>query len=374
MPLGNPNAYGQTVIDPRAELLLGRAMRPEPIQSGVGLLGRLAALGVGLQGQRRFEDEIAASRLQFAQGLSAAGADPSARIAVLASAMNSRDPGTRTIAAAQLAQEMAAMRPKSQIVAGPDGSQYVVPLMGEQVAGEPTQLIEGRTPAPETRTRTQGELQVTEQWDPARGDWSVVSTAPRTAAQIPLPPDVYQQQLELRTATGAAQGAATAAGLAATMEKSAAQAEGAATGSLEGKIEGIRPYFASTEANLLATGAALQANPTSAEARTAYEIARDEYANAATMLGAPNEAVTDDSKRGKLDRIPDATAVAGYGLVKSDPLGAAVESVRKGLGDRAPPRTRQPSQPPAPGGMTPAQLRRMAELLEKAEADAANAR
>lgn len=370
MPLGNPNAYGQTVIDPRAELLLGRAMRPEPIQSGVGLLGRLAALGVGLQGQRRFEDEIAASRLQFAQGLSAAGADPSARIAVLAGALNSRDPAMRTMAAAQLAELM----PKTQIVSTPGGGQAAITTQGGQVTGAPQQLIEGRTPAPETRTRTQGELQVTEQWDPARGDWSVVSTAPRTAAQIPMPPDVFQQQLGLRTAAGAAQGAATAAGLAATMEKSAAQAEGAATGSLEGKIEGIRPYFASTEANLLAAGAALRANPTSAEARAAYEIARDEYANAATMLGAPNEAVTDDAKRGKLDRIPDATAVAGYGLVKSDPLGAAVESVRKGLGDRAPPRPQQPSQPPSRGGMTPAQLRRMAELLEKAEADAANSR
>ena len=100
MPL---NQYGQTPIDPRAALLLGRAQRPEPIDTGMSLIGRLAALGVGQSQQRGFEQQIAESRLGYSQALQQAGNDPTARLSVLSQAAASPDPSMRADALQQIA-------------------------------------------------------------------------------------------------------------------------------------------------------------------------------------------------------------------------------------------------------------------------------
>jgi hypothetical protein len=98
-----PNQYGQTPIDPRAQLLLGRAQRPEPIDTGMSLIGRLAALGVGQRQQRGFEEQIAQSRLGYQQALQQAGSDMNARLSVLSQAAASPDPSMRADAMQQIA-------------------------------------------------------------------------------------------------------------------------------------------------------------------------------------------------------------------------------------------------------------------------------
>jgi hypothetical protein len=106
MPAGNLNAYGQTPIDPRAQLLLGRATRNEPIDTGMGLIGRLAALGVGQNKQQGFEQQIAQSRLGYFSALQQAGTDRNARLSVLSQAAASPDSEMRADAMAQIATMM----------------------------------------------------------------------------------------------------------------------------------------------------------------------------------------------------------------------------------------------------------------------------
>lgn len=199
MPL---NQYGQTQIDPRAQLLLGRATRNEPIDSGMGLIGRLAALGVGQSQQRKFEEQIAASRLGYAQALQAAGTDQNARLAALSQGAASPDPAVRADALAQIAT---LTERKTELIGTPGGGTSAVQLQGGQVAGVQP-VVAGRAAAPQMFEVKDGEQIRTFMWDPESGSMVDAATAPRETLQRILPPDVFKQQMELRTAQGRAQG------------------------------------------------------------------------------------------------------------------------------------------------------------------------
>jgi hypothetical protein len=189
--------YGQTQIDPRAELLLGRAVRQEPIMGGMNLLGRLAALGVGQSRQRSFEDEIAASRLQYAGALQAAGTDPSARLAALGQGLASRDPAIRQAAAAQMA-ELA--KTDTKIIGTPGGGSAAVTLQGGQIAGGPQQLVEGIAPAPEIKSLKQGESEVSYLWDADARKYVPIAEAPRQALDRGLTDEAAAQRMAISAA------------------------------------------------------------------------------------------------------------------------------------------------------------------------------
>ena len=203
MPL---NQYGQTQIDPRAQLLLGRALRPEPIDTGMSLIGRIAALGIGQQQQRTFEQGIAEARLGYANALQQAGADPSARLAVLSQAAASPDAGVRADALSQIAK---LSERETQIVSSPGGGQVAVQMQGGQVTGT-RPIVQGRAAAPQMFTFKDGENERTLMFDPESGGMIDLATAPRETLQRVLPPDVFEQQIQLRTAQGEAEGSAAA--------------------------------------------------------------------------------------------------------------------------------------------------------------------
>jgi hypothetical protein len=368
------NMYGQTPIDPRAELLIGRAMRQEPIMGAAPLLGRLAALGVGLRGQRTFEDQIAASRMQFMQGLQSAGTDRAARLAVLTQGMASRDPDTRAQAMAQYARET---EPGAQFVSGPGGATYRIDTLGGMQTGPAQEVIAGERKAPTTRTRAMGEMTITEQFNPDTGNWDVVGEAPRTASAVPLPPDVLAQQIDLRTAAGRAQGQATAEGLAAVSERAAAGARGRAQVEQEQAAEEEKRLVERATNASLGYRSAVKAwrqNPTDAAntARLGAERGRmvQELAARRSYPRAPTDADWAAADRA----VPSPLGIsATVGAVQgTDPFDAALRVVEEELGVERPEAPAAPGAAAAPPGMpaglmnlSPQEMRRYADLIEK---------
>jgi len=313
---------------PRAAILLNQALRPQPIETPTALLGRLAVLAAGTSQQRRFEEQIADARSRFSAGISSA--DPAARIAAIQGGLSSPDPSI-VKAAGDL---LPLTTPKDKIVATPGGGSSVVPMIGEQVAGEPRVLVQGRAEAPQLLKFNDGEQERTLAFDPQTGSLVDLATAPRATLQRILPPEVFAQQVELRQASGRAQGEATAAGLAAAMDKSAAQASGGQQGRAAATIEMTQPLYQASAQALQAAAAALRNNPTSGEARAAYEAARSAYATHVAQLRTPTEAVTADGINDARNALPDATGVGLRGAVGSDPLTAAMEAIDKSLAGR----------------------------------------
>lgn len=331
MPL---NQFGQTPIDPRAQLLLGRALRPEPIDTGMSLIGRLAALGIGQQQQRTFEQGIAEARLGYANALQQAGTDPSARLAVLSQAAASPDPGVRADALSQIAK---LSERETQIVSSPGGGQVAVQMQGGQVTGTQP-IVQGRAAAPQMFEVKDGEQIRTFMFDPESRGMIDLATAPRETLQRVLPPDVFQQQIDLRTAAGRAQGEATGAALAGVTAESAARAQGAADVKRREQQaaqaryrDQARTVLAQIEAEIAAAGPAGALSPTQAD-----EIEGLRTAAASLMARAlsenpeqePNADITEGMKTMIPSALKGAVGITGgldaaYFLVGGRPQGSA---------------------------------------------------
>ena len=329
MPL---NQYGQTQIDPRAQLLLGRALRPEPIDTGMSLIGRLAALGIGQHQQRTFEQGIAEARLGYANALQQAGADPSARLAVLSQAAASPDAGVRADALSQIAK---LSERETQIVSSPGGGQVAVQMQGGQVTGT-RPIVQGRAAAPQMFTFKDGENERTLMFDPESGGMIDLATAPRETLQRVLPPDVFEQQIQLRTAQGEAEGSAaarvaqvgaeaTARAQATTDVKQAAQ--------LEAKLryqEQAKATLAQIEAEIAAAGPAGALSPSQNDKieglRTAASIAIAR-AQSENPEQEPNSDIVQGLKAMLPGSVKGAAGITGgldaaYSLVGGRPQGA----------------------------------------------------
>jgi hypothetical protein len=336
MPL---NQYGQTQIDPRAQLLLGRALRPEPIDTGMSLIGRLAALGVGQQQQRTFEQGIAEARLGYANALQQAGADPAARLAVLSQGAASMDPGVRADALSQIA---ALSKRESKLITTPGGGTSAVQMQGGEVAGVQP-IVQGRAAAPQMFTFKDGETERTLMFDPESGGMIDIATAPREALQRILPPDVLEQQLKLRTAAGRAQGEATGAALAGITAESAARAQGAADvkraealGAKARYQEQARTTLAQIEAAIAAAGAGGALSPSQADKleglRTAAAIAMAR-AQSENPEQEPNSDIVQGLKVMLPGSVKGAAGITGgldaaYALVGGRPQGAAAPAAK----------------------------------------------
>ena len=358
MPL---NQYGQTPIDPRAALLLGRAQRPEPIDTGMSLIGRLAALGVGQSQQRGFEQQIAESRLGYSQALQQAGNDPTARLSVLSQAAASPDPVTRQDALSQIA---GMTKQETKLISTPGGGTAAVNLQGGQVAGTQP-VIAGRAAAPQMFEVKDGEQVKTFMFDPKSGGMIDVATAPRETLQRILPPDVFNQQIALRTAQGEAEGSAaarvsqigqeaTARAQATTDVKQAAQQEAKAR-----YQEQAKATLAQIEAEIAAAGMGGALSPSQNDRieglRTAAAIAM-----ARAQSENPEQEPNSDIVQGLKVMIPGSVKGAAG-------ITGGLDAAYMLVGGR--PQT-TPAAPAAGGqqNLSPTELRRMADLLEKARA------
>lgn len=347
MPL---NQYGQTPIDPRAALLLGRAQRPEPIDTSMSLIGRLAALGVGQSQQRGFEQQIAESRLGYSQALQQAGNDPTARLSVLSQAAASPDPSMRADALQQIAamtqpqEQPETFRPltaeEAQAVGLPAGASAQISSRGKistlftpsEPAGPTTSVREftdvfGRPPeSPEEFARFQAMKRPPGATvNVVNGDARVAQIGAETTARVQATADVKQAEQQAAKARYQEQARTTLAQIEA--EIAAAGMGGALSPSQSDKIEGLRTAAA------IAMARAQSENP---EQEPNSDIVQGLKASIPTaMKGAAG--IT-----GGLD--------AAYSLVGGRP---------------------QTTTAPAAGGqpnLSPAELRRMADLLEKARA------
>lgn len=354
MPL---NQYGQTQIDPRAQLLLGRALRPEPIDSGMSLIGRLAALGVGQHQQRTFEQGIAEARLGYANALQQAGTDPTAKLAVLSQAAASMVPDIRADALQQIAS---LTKQETKLIGTPGGGTSAVQMQGGQVAGVQP-VVAGRAAAPNIFEVKDGENVKTFAFDPNSGTMIDLATAPRETLQRVLPPDVFRQQIALRTAQGEAEGSAAAKvaqiGQETTARAQAAadvkrQEQQAAQGRYRAQAQGI---LSQIEALLAQAGPGGALSPNLADQIEGLKTAAA-GAIARSMSETPEQEPNADVTQGFKAMLPGSIKGA-VGMTGG--LDAAYALV----GGR-------PQQAPAaqPGGnLSPAQLRRMADLLEKAK-------
>ena len=365
MPAGNLNAYGQTPIDPRAQLLLGRAQRQEPIETGMSLIGRLAALGVGQSQQRGFEEQIAASRLGYSQALQQAGTDPTSRLSVLSQAAASPDPVMRSDALSQIAN---LTKQETKLVSTPGGGTAAVNLQGNQVSGVQP-VVAGRAEAPKMFEVQDGEQTRTFMFDPESGSMVDVATAPRETLQRILPPDVYEQQIGLRTAAGRAQGEATGAALAGMTDEAAARARGADVVAQEKDAREqarIKARATETSTQFREAVAEWKSDPTNAEKASKMGAARQRMTQELAAARSFPRAPTDADWAAAAQAIPDPVsglAMLG-GMQGGDPFDAALRVVEGELGvtsTAAPPSSGQPN-------LTPAELRRMADLLEKSRA------
>jgi hypothetical protein len=359
------SGYGQTPIDPRAELLLGRAVRPEPIMGGMNLLGRLAALGAGQARQRSFEDEIAASRLQYATALQSAGADPNARLAALGAGLASRDPMIRMSAAEQMAK---LTETDTRIISTPGGGSAAVTLQGGQLAGGPQPIVQGRAAAPNIFEVKDGENVKTFAFDSNSGTMIDLATAPRETLQRILPPEVFEQQVRLRQASGAAQGEATGAAIARIGQEAAARAQ-ATTDVKQAAAQEAKARYQAQAQGILGQIETLmaQAGPAGAlDPSLADQIDGLRTGAAVAIARAQSE---------NPEQEPNSDIVQGFkAMIPGNVKGAAgftggLDAAYSLAGGRpAQPAASATQTPTAPGAnLTPAELRRMAELIEKAQ-------
>lgn len=354
-----PNQYGQTPIDPRAQLLLGRAMRNESIDSPLALVGRLAALGVGQSQQRGFEEQIAQARLGYAGALQAAGTNPSARLAALSQGAASPDPMVRADALAQIAE---LSKQDTRIISTPGGGQAAVNLQGGQVGGV-QQIVPGRAAAPQMFEVKDGETIKTFAWDANSGSMIDVATAPRETLQRILPPDVFAQQIKLRTAQGEAEGSA-AAKVAQIGQEATARAQAAADVK-SGEQQAAKARYQQQAQTILAQIEALMAqagpggaiNPSMMDQvdglRTAAAVAI-----ARAQSESPEQEPNSDIVQGFKAMIP-GTLKGAAGMT------GGLDAAYSLAGGR--PQAAAPGASAPPANMTPEQLRRMADLLEKAK-------
>jgi hypothetical protein len=68
------------------------------------------------------------------------------------------------------------------------GGLYSIPTMGD---GRPQQVVPPKAAAPTTRTRNDGQNQITEQWDPQSQTWTRVGIAPRFKPTVAKPDATY---------------------------------------------------------------------------------------------------------------------------------------------------------------------------------------
>jgi len=369
-------------------MLMNQAFRPEPITHGLGVLGRLAALGVGQHKQDGFEQQVAESRLKFAAGLAGAG-DNNARIAVITSGLNSPDPETRKIAGTQLA---AMTEQKFTTFGTPGGGTAGMSTVGGVPQGAPRQLVQGRAATPNMYKVESGEEILTLMSDPETGAINLVGRAPRGTRDRGMTPDAAQQRKDISaagassvnvmnpTGPGAAiasvdmlvqsgqlspeigaqikdgmiaQAAQTPAAAAALTVDTASQTKANVTSKLQG--EALRQVDA-LESFLQASGGLDAMSP---GARAAYDqiagFAANSIAKARGTPGAEPGAADIERARNSLPGMGGKAMGVDSGPVFSA-LRAALNAPPSAAG----------AQPAAKGGMSAAQLRRMADLLEKA--------
>lgn len=174
MPILGPSGQGLIgPIDPLAQAVQQRALRPEAPFNTLSLVGRLGALATGQMRQRRINEE-------FAQQ----GADFGAKLAPLLSGVAQGDQGARLRAIQLAAQGLTSTHPDIQRIS----TQLYGELLRQPQAPQ----------APKTREVKIGEEIITQQFDPATGAWQEVGRAPRKAAAVPLPPEVEAQQSRIQ--------------------------------------------------------------------------------------------------------------------------------------------------------------------------------
>ncbi|MGE3870392.1 MAG: hypothetical protein AB7F51_12875 [Pseudorhodoplanes sp.] len=193
-----------------------QALRPAPIETPTALLGRLAVLAAGTSQQRRFEEQIADARARFSAGISSA--DPAARIAAIQGGLGSSDSEIAGAARALLPLTT----PKDKIVATPGGGSSVVPMVGEQVAGEPRVLVQGRGATPQVIRWNDGEREISLLYDPTTDTATRIGDAPRATLDRGRTEEAERQDIRIAEARGAATG--TAIGTIAAQAQARAQA------------------------------------------------------------------------------------------------------------------------------------------------------
>jgi hypothetical protein len=362
--------YGNYPVDPRVALLQAQAYRQEPIEGPTQLLGRLGLAAASQYHQRSFEEQVAQARSQFAQGIQSP--DINARYAAVSAGLSSRDPAIVAASGALLPT----LQQEDKLVSTPGGGTTVVPTMGGRVVGAPQQLVQGRATAPNLLTFKDGENERTLMFDPNSGQLVDIATAPRETLQRILPPEVFQQQIELKQASGKAQGEALGQVVTETQAKAGAQAAGGFTGKLEAVIAFQQPIFLAAEQELIEATKALIANPTSYEAAQDYEAARASYGNALAKMRDPMEAVTADATVAATKSLPDAAKVALAGKLESNPVMRVLDTNYTGLAGKVPKRERLSMRPGGkqgaapqmtidPSKLSPAERQRLIELLQK---------
>jgi hypothetical protein len=375
---------GQTeILDPRAQLLYGRAMRQEPITHGVGLLGRLAALGVAQKRQRSFEEEIADSRLRYASTMQKAGTDPSARLEALSIGLTSPDPQLRK----QASDELATMSQiEDKIISTPGGGQSVVRMRGGMVEGAPQPLVQGRAAAPQLLEFKDGENIRTLMFDPETGGLVEAAQAPRATLDRGMTPEAETQRTRISAAgassvnvmnptgpaaaiasvdmlvqsgamdreTGDMVRAGLVAGAAETPVQSTERQVGADTTKRARTLEQLRGE--ATEATLLLQEFLQEVGPLDAASpskRAQYRILAENAANAiAKAQGTPGAEPSAQSIERIVDTLPGITSSA------TTDMSGAFAGVYRSLGLDA-----------VAAGLPPEKVRRLIELRRKAAAD-----
>lgn len=291
------------------DLLLQRANRPGDIRTGTGLLGRLAAMGVGSKINR---DNESGQREETIAQLVAMGMSPEQASLVAKGVIRPPEPAQPTD------------RKTFKDATGRSRFQDTGELLpGESKEGEPLDVKSAERLQQDVEIAEAKSTNITTKVTNLTGPAGAVASAKQA-----LDGGIIDQKTFDKIEKNLTDTAEDKAGISDAKKAEVIRVQ-------------MEPIMAAAVKNIREAADALAANPLDQEAKAQYDVGQKNFATAKSKLQLPFEAVTNDQIKAVTDSFPSAAEIAAAAQFGQNPVNAIFDA--EGLGQNAGPA--QPSKP-----------------------------